>query len=178
MAAPEDIFLPRDDLASFLPNPRAILAFEQQFSQVQGNTGAATNAQNTADAAVATTDSLKAATYITLSNDATLTAERVLTAGNLILFTDTGAGGTLTVKVEKLTIAGAFTVALTLTADSALTLPATGTLATLAGVENLTNKTLDQLRTGQTPSATADIPVTHKVPVKLNGVDYFILLST
>jgi hypothetical protein len=177
MAATErEIFLPRDDLATFLPNPRAIDAFEAQFSQVQDNTGAATNAQNTADTAIAATASLSAATYVTLSNDSTLTAERVLTAGNLIVFTDTGPGGTLTIKVDKLTIAGAFTVALTLTANSALTLPTTGTLGTLAGVETFSNKTLDTLRVND--AFNASVPVgAGTVPILVNNVVKYIVLS-
>lgn len=42
------------------------------------------------------------ATYLTLSLNGTLTAERVLTAGTAIGFTDTGANGTLTVSVGSL----------------------------------------------------------------------------
>ena len=38
------------------------------------------------------------ATYLTLSLDATLSAERVLTAGDGITFNDTGANGTLTIS--------------------------------------------------------------------------------
>lgn len=38
------------------------------------------------------------ASYLTLANDATLTSERVLTAGTTITLTDTGPGGTLTVS--------------------------------------------------------------------------------
>lgn len=168
----------REDLVGFLPNPRSIDAFEAQFAQVQDNTEGAANAQNTADQAIAATDNLKAATYLTLSANTELTSERIFTAGNLMSVSDGGAGADYTVSVDKLTIAGAFTIALTLTANSALTLPTAGTLATLAGAESLSNKTLDQVRTAQTATATADIPATHKVPIKLNGTDYFILLST
>lgn len=39
------------------------------------------------------------AQYLTLATDATLTNERVLTAGDIITLTDAGAGSTLTVKV-------------------------------------------------------------------------------
>ena len=42
------------------------------------------------------------ATYLTLSLNGSLTAERVLTAGNAITFADTGANGTLTVSVNTL----------------------------------------------------------------------------
>jgi hypothetical protein len=42
----------------------------------------------------------KDATYITLSLNSVLTAERVLTAGAGVTFVDTGANGTLTVSVS------------------------------------------------------------------------------
>ena len=42
------------------------------------------------------------ATYLTLSLNGSLTAERVLTAGTAIGFADTGANGTLTISVSTL----------------------------------------------------------------------------
>lgn len=51
--------------------------------------------------------------------------------------------GARTITVAgNLTHAGAFTQTFTATANSSVTLPTTGTLATLAGTENFTNKTL------------------------------------
>lgn len=148
--------LTRQELSQFLPNQRAIRAFEETFQTVDSNTEgvetaqqaaeqaeqSAQGAQQAADDAIAATNSIKDATLLVLSADTTLTNERVLTAGNLIDFDDTGAGGTLTVKVDKLSIIGAFTLGFTLTGNSALTLPTSGTLATLAGVETLAGKTL------------------------------------
>lgn len=40
------------------------------------------------------------ASYLTLAVNATLTSERVLTAGTNITFVDTGAGGTLTINAS------------------------------------------------------------------------------
>ncbi|MEY2928142.1 MAG: hypothetical protein RL367_2619, partial [Pseudomonadota bacterium] len=120
---------------------------------------------------------LQDASYLTLGLNTALTAERVVTPGNLIKLTDGGPGGAFTVAVDRLTMSGAFTLGLTLTANSTLTLPATGTLATLAGAETLTNKTLDQLRTTQVPVAAAGVAATHKVAIRLGGVDYFVLLA-
>lgn len=60
-----------------------------------GSTGVATFAADTLNIPNYTTPQ---ASYITLGTDAGLTNERVLTAGTGISFTDTGAGGTLTVE--------------------------------------------------------------------------------
>jgi len=53
-----------------------------------------------------------------------------------------GGTGVSNNAASTLTISGAFTTALTVTATTAVTLPTTGTLATSAGSETLTNKTL------------------------------------
>ncbi len=47
----------------------------------------------------------------------------------------------------------------------------------LTGVESVTNKTFDQLRTVQTPT-TAVVVQAHWVPIVLNGVTYKLLLAT
>jgi hypothetical protein len=71
-----------------------------------------------------------------------------LTSGvtGILLGANGGTGvdnGTKTITLGgNLTTSGAFATTLTATADSNVTLPTTGTLATLAGTETLTNKTL------------------------------------
>lgn len=50
------------------------------------------------------------ATYVTLSTDATLTNERVLTAGTNITLTDAGAGSTITVAASTQLYSGSATV--------------------------------------------------------------------
>jgi hypothetical protein len=53
-----------------------------------------------------------------------------------------GGTGVSNNAASTLTISGAFATTLTVTAGTGVTLPTTGTLATLAGSETLTNKTL------------------------------------
>ena len=53
--------------------------------------------------ATATAVGLTDPTYLTLSLDADLTGERVLTAGGTMDFTDTGANGTLTIDLKSVT---------------------------------------------------------------------------
>jgi hypothetical protein len=87
-------------------------------------------------------------------------------------FTETRAG--------NITFAGAFTQAFTATANTAVTLPITGTLATLAGTEVLTNKTLNGLAlaaqttgfsiAGGTTPKTLTIPATMTITAGSDGL--------
>lgn len=185
MANLEDIPTLRYLLSQFIKDDRTIKAFEslgdvskEGYVTAQAAYDLATVAKAVADAALALAQLLQLAEYVTLSADGTLDNERVLTQGNLIKLTDGGPGGNITVAVDKLSIGGAFTVALTLTGNTAVTLPTTGTLATRAGIETLTNKTLDTLRvqdavTASAPVAAGTIPV-----LTASGVRYMMLSAT
>jgi hypothetical protein len=76
-----------------------------------------------------------------------LTADRILTfttgdvARTITLSGDIALGGTLT-TLGAWTQTGAHTIGITTTGNTTVTLPASGTLATLAGAEAFTNKTL------------------------------------
>ena len=71
-----------------------------------------------------------------------------------------GGTGIANNVASTITITGAYSLGLTLSAATALTLPTTGTLATLAGTEELDNKTLDSsvLKGTFTASGTVTLP--------------------
>jgi hypothetical protein len=81
------------------------------------------------------------ATITTLGTISSGTWQGTIVAGQYGGTGVNNAGKTITLG-GNLTTAGAFSTTLTATANTSVTLPTTGTLATLAGAETLTNKTL------------------------------------
>lgn len=111
------------------------------------NLGDATNAtdalnRQTADARFLSINGIANGDYyLTLANSETLTATRTLTFGLHDADRTIDIAGDVTIPGD-LTLVGAYDLSLTMTAGTSLTLPTTGTLATLAGTELLQNKSL------------------------------------
>lgn len=135
--AGQDIPALRLSLAKFIKDPRTIRAFEQLGDATLDSTSIAEEAlaqaegaETLASLALALIDALSEASYVTLSPNSTLDAERVLTAGNLISLNDAGPGGNVTVNVARLSLSGSSSLAFTLSGNTTLTLPTTGTVLT------------------------------------------------
>ena len=98
------IRLPRGSTAQRPVNSQGILRFNTTDNKFEGNDGSAWVQFGAGGGTGAPTD----ATYLTLSSNATLTAERVLTAGSNVKVTDGGANSTLTVDAlsEKFVTGG------------------------------------------------------------------------
>lgn len=184
MADTQDIPALRYLLAKFIKDPRTIQAFEnlgetakEGLVTAESAYALATTAKELADMALALIELLSQATYVTMDANATLDNERVLTVGNLLKKTDGGAGGNVTIEVDRLTITGTDGVALTISGPTTLTLPDTGTLATLAGVETFSNKTLDQARVQSAMAAPAAAAINGTVPIVTGSGVKYVLLS-
>jgi hypothetical protein len=111
-------------------------------------TGSTFNVVGTANRITANADSVDiASTYVgqtsitTLGTIGTGTWQGSVVAGQYGGTGVNNSGKTITLG-GNLTTSGAFATTLTVTANTSVTLPTTGTLATLAGAETLTNKTL------------------------------------
>lgn len=131
-----DSFIPRDLLAeAFGGNPRLVRAFEDQAIVVA-------ETEKKATATAEATTAIEDAVVITLSPNAAFTNERILTAGSGIAVEDDGERAVIRIDETVPKIEGARGVTFYVTAATALKLPRTGTLATLAGEEQLRSKTL------------------------------------
>jgi hypothetical protein len=110
-----------------------------------GNTlnavGTANRISISADAIDISSSYVGQATITTLGTIATGTWQGDIVAGQYGGTGVNNSGKTITLGGSLSTI-GAYTIALTATANTTLTLPVTGTLATLAGTEALSNKTI------------------------------------
>lgn len=125
----------RSELAKAFPDqPRLVAAFEEQFEVVKS---VADSPVTLAEATTALSDG----TFVVLSPNEALTSERVLTPGpGVSLSADEG---TVTISVEAPLISGGHPVTFNAFGPTILSLPLSGILATRAGAETLTSKTLD-----------------------------------
>jgi hypothetical protein len=120
---------------AFPGQPRTQRAFEDQSTVVQ---------QVVDDnlAGISATQALQDATFITLSANATLAGEYVLSLGRGIK-ADVSAGAIkLSLDTSVPNVVGGFEILLNASGETSLILPLSGTLATLGGVETLYKKTI------------------------------------
>lgn len=119
----------------FKGDDRMIRAMEeQQRSVITSAQGLQTTAQ--------ATDRIEAASVIVLASNNAFTNERVLELGRGLAGTD--ADGKLSIQTSDVvpTVTGGFRVTMTAAGDSQFLVPFSGTLATTANPETLSNKTL------------------------------------
>jgi len=103
-----------------------------------------------------------------LSSDGTDVSWAAVPAGpSYPIIPSLGGTGVANNDLSTLTITGAFPLTLTLTAGTGVTLPTTGTLATLAGTEYLSSKTIDLETTTDVNSGIVlkdGLPILHDYP--------------
>lgn len=129
------------DRTFFISRPELERVFNQraarQFETLQEHVA---NTVETTSANVDATETLQTATFVTLSANTELPNEYVLSVGPGLSIS--AASGAVTIYSEAPVISGGHPVTFTVTGPTNLALPISGILATRAGVETLSNKTL------------------------------------
>jgi hypothetical protein len=126
-------FLDRNDLSRVFNNPTMVRKFETLQESVATSAEAST-------AAVEATQTQRDATYVTLSANAELPNERVLAVG-AGLSLDIATAGQVRL-IPSVYTEGGWQIQFVTVGATSLALPTSGFLATRAGVEALSNKTL------------------------------------
>lgn len=143
-------YLRREDLdVAFKGNTRLIKAFENQNEVL-----AAT--EQKAGEAESTTQAIQDATVIVMSTNATFTNERVFTPEDGIEAEEDGNLVRVRLDGTAARVEGGYSVTLLTVAPTTLLLPATGHLSTVAGIETLTNKSLEKPKIGTWGNYTND----------------------
>lgn len=151
-------FISRAELTRAGFSPKAVRQFEEmQFDQAQ--------ISQTVRANVEGTDTLKEATFLTLSPNAELPNERVLTLGDGLVFEL--SDGEVKLDTTGLVRAyGGHTISFVGAGETEVAVPLSGTLATRENAETLSNKTLAAPKLSglanavdDTAAASAGVPV-------------------
>lgn len=130
----QTFFISREALHGVFGDHRVVRQFEDMQSRVA-------NTEQVATSGLADTEAIKDATFVTLSANAGLPNERVLAVG-AGLSIDVDEPGLITLSAT-VSAPNGHLVQFATTGATAVALPVTGFLATRAGAETLSNKTLD-----------------------------------
>lgn len=150
-------FIDRSTLFNVFGNQRAVTQFETMQEQVATSGEAST-------AAVADTQALKDATYVTLSANAELPNERVLAVGPGMAI-NTSVAGQVRLDAALYSDSG-WPVQIVAVGATSLAVPTSGFVVTRAATETLSNKTLAAPRLfGLTDAADDAAAATAGVPV-------------
>lgn len=152
--------LRRDILQKYFgEDPSFILALEDQSDRLD-------EVETVTTANVAATDTIRNATYVTLSANAELPNETVLAFGKGIGFDLIDGQVVIRISANVPYSASGHLINFVTAGDSNLGLPLSGTLATLAGAETLSSKTLSAPKVSEigdyaddTAAAAAGVPV-------------------
>lgn len=126
-------FISREDLSAAFPSQRAVKQFEDMQRRVA-------ETEEATGAGVAATDTLAQGSFVTLSPNAELANEFVLTVGTGLRLV-TGEGG-VTLYSDAPRVTGGHSLAFVVTGPTSVALPLSGVLATRGNAETLENKTL------------------------------------
>lgn len=179
MSVDNDFYIDRASLSTVFKDQRTLLAFESALQVVQATPEGIDQAQQTADGAQTAAEqaaldaaaadaaaaaaqggvlALNAAPYVTFGASATLSNERVVTAGGGVTF-DTATAGQIKIIVDALAILNALTsIVFTKPVD------VQGALQ------------CDSLRIDAAPAASVTA-ASHALAINLNGTVYYLKLS-